>query len=412
MKNKSINNSENLQALFDFYEITAQAKPQIEENIVSIDGVIGWDVTGKDIADKLSEFSGKSVRIDISSPGGFVFEGLRIFNLIRNHNGETTTRLVGLAASMASYIALAADNVTAEDNAIYMIHNARGVAFGDQNDMRKTADLIDRISGMLAQEYIKKTGKTEKEVREMMDSETFLFGSEMLKEGFVDKIIKTDKKEGRESALGFAHEMIKECSAKMKESENSTKDIEKVAAILSNSETTAPTEPPQTGLINNAIDQIPAANAGQQPEENNMSLTLKELLAQNPAAKIEFEKALEDSRAEGFNKSETEIKARIESATVFLGKDSVYPQTIKNQAIQVITGELPLSALQAAVSGHDATIEALKSSGAIAENAQIAETPAQQVAAGTQITGNGEIKNEADVSAVVASLKSAVGGVV
>jgi hypothetical protein len=107
---------------------------------------------------------------------------------------------------------------------------------------------------------------------------------------------------------------------------------------------------------------------------------------------------------------EKEIKARIESASVFLGKDSAYPQTIKNQAVQVITGELPLSALQAAVSGHDATIEALKSAGTITESEALGNTPAQQT--GEAVTGNGEIKNEADVLAVVAGLKSAVGGAV
>lgn len=398
MRSKSINFSENLQELFDFYQITAMATP-VEENIVSIDGVIGWDVEAKDVSEKLKSFNNAPVTIEISSPGGFVFEGLHIFNLIKNYKGETTTRLMGISASMASYIALAADNVTAEDNAIFMIHNARGVAFGDQNDMRKTADLIDRISGMLAQAYVAKTGKSEKEVREMMDTETFLFGNEMKKAGFVDEIIKTEKKSDKKAALDLAQAMIKDCTAKMKESENGKKDIEQLAAMIGKIEPApAPATEPQTGLLNISNNQNPATKAEIKTEVNNM--TLQELLAQNPAAKIEFDNEIKNATSSGFEACEKETKARIAGASPYLGKDSTYPQTIKAQAALVVTGELPLSALQAAASAHDATIEALKSSGAIKESEALGDTPAQQ--SGSAEPENGITETNAQFDAMMA----------
>lgn len=140
------------------------------------------------------------LRIVIDSPGGDVFEGVTIFNIIRdfarnNPSVKITTYIQGMAASMASAIALAANAVSdsnkviAEDNSIFMIHDAWGYVIGNENDMREAAEYFAMIDSMLSSIYMRKTGKSEDDIRSMMDAETWLWGNNILEAGFVDEII-------------------------------------------------------------------------------------------------------------------------------------------------------------------------------------------------------------------------------
>ena len=199
---------------------------------VQISGVIGWDVTPENFREQLEKADGKPISIEIGSPGGFVFDGLEIFNMIRDYPAKTETILMGLAASMASYIALAADTVKAHDNAVYMIHNANNVVYGNHNDMREAADSLEQLSNHLAKEYTKKTGKSLSEIKTMLDADTWLFGNEMFEAGFVDEIIETENEKDKESAMINAKAKIKKCSATMQELEHSKDDLKKAAACL------------------------------------------------------------------------------------------------------------------------------------------------------------------------------------
>lgn len=145
----------------------------------------------------------KELRIVIDSPGGDVFEGVTIFNVIRdfarnNPSVKITTYIQGMAASMASAIALAANAVSdsnkviAEDNSIFMIHDAWGYVIGNQNDMREAAEYFAMIDSMLSSIYMRKTGKSEDDIRSMMDAETWLWGKNILEAGFVDEIIDSE----------------------------------------------------------------------------------------------------------------------------------------------------------------------------------------------------------------------------
>lgn len=196
-----------------------------------IDGIIGWDVDERTVRNFLNENQGKNVKVEISSPGGFVYPGLGIFNLLKNHDGEVHTHLMGLAASMASYITLAGDLITAESNAIFMIHNASGFVIGDYQVMEKAADTFKRMSRLLAQAYANRTGKSLKEIGQLMDDETYFFGDEIKKEGFADEIIKAKKKQNKKDVVALARMAIIDCNARMKEHAE-TENIEKVAAML------------------------------------------------------------------------------------------------------------------------------------------------------------------------------------
>ena len=145
------------------------------------------------------------LRIVIDSPGGDVFEGVTIFNIIRdfarnNPSVKITTYIQGMAASMASAIALAANAVSdsnkviAEDNSIFMIHDAWGFVVGNENDMREAAEYFAMIDSMLSSIYMRKTGKSEDDIRSMMDAETWLWGKNILEASFVDEIIDGENK--------------------------------------------------------------------------------------------------------------------------------------------------------------------------------------------------------------------------
>ena len=163
------------------------------------------EISANYVRDQLKAFpeNEKELRIVIDSPGGDVFEGVTIFNVIRdfarnNPSVKITTYIQGMAASMASAIALAANAVSdsnkviAEDNSIFMIHDAWGYVVGNENDMREAAEYFAMIDSMLSSIYMRKTGKSEDDIRSMMDAETWLWGKNILEAGFVDEIIDSE----------------------------------------------------------------------------------------------------------------------------------------------------------------------------------------------------------------------------
>lgn len=152
------------------------------------------------------------MRITIDSPGGDVFEGITIFNIIRdfarnNPNVEITTYIQGMAASMASVIALAAwsvnprNAVIVEDNSIFMIHDAWGIVVGNANDMREGAEWFSKVDDMLRAVYVRRSGKSDDEIKAMMDAESWLWGNEIIEAGFADAIMDSTKDAGVQEDL-------------------------------------------------------------------------------------------------------------------------------------------------------------------------------------------------------------------
>ncbi|MFT7880705.1 MAG: head maturation protease, ClpP-related [Sulfurimonas sp.] len=178
---------------------------------IKISGEIGWETTARDVKWELSRASG-DIRVEISSPGGSVFQGIEIFNAIKNYKGgQVEVVITSLAASIASYIALAGDTIKAHDNAVYMIHNAHVFVGGDHNKLRKSADIVSGLSRIIANKYIEVAGKSEKEIKKMMDEETFFYGEEMVEVGFVDSLIETEDEKDEAGAKAMAAESFKAC---------------------------------------------------------------------------------------------------------------------------------------------------------------------------------------------------------
>lgn len=171
-----------------WYSIKAKANDTAE---ISIYDEIGyWGITAKSFSKDLKALGNnlKQINLHIHSPGGDVFDGIAIYNLLKNHPANVTVYIDGLAASMASVIAMAGNEVIMPENAMMMIHKPWGIQGGDAEDMRKYADLLDKVENTLIPAYASKTGKTPEELAEMLSAETWLNGKECVEQGFADKL--------------------------------------------------------------------------------------------------------------------------------------------------------------------------------------------------------------------------------
>ena len=117
-----------------------------------------------------------------------MFDGVAIYNLIKQHPATVTTYIDGIAASIASVIALAGDKVIMAENALYMMHNPSGMVMGTAADMRSLADVLDKVRGTMTGVYSKKSGRTDDEISALLDAETWMTADEAKESGFVDEI--------------------------------------------------------------------------------------------------------------------------------------------------------------------------------------------------------------------------------
>ena len=154
---------------------------------------IGWyGINAKDFRKDLQEISGDIV-VRINSPGGSVFDGMAIHNAIKDYSGGKKTVIVdGLAASAASYIALAGDHVKINQGAFFMIHDAWSLVIGNAEDMIKEAELLEKIDGQIAGFYERKTGRSTEEIKQKMSEETWFTADEALEFGLVDEVIEDE----------------------------------------------------------------------------------------------------------------------------------------------------------------------------------------------------------------------------
>ncbi|MDN7856561.1 Clp protease ClpP [Burkholderia cepacia] len=158
---------------------------------IRIYGDIGfWGTDAELFASKLDEAAATatSIVVAINSMGGDVFDAFTIYNALRRHAGKVTGRVDGVAASAASLILMACDTIEMPSNAMLMIHNPHTVAAGEAGDLRKLADLLDSTSDNMLSAYVERSGRTEEEVRAIMDSETWLTAAQAKEQGFCDAI--------------------------------------------------------------------------------------------------------------------------------------------------------------------------------------------------------------------------------
>jgi HK97 family phage major capsid protein len=180
--------------------IRSEKKSDGEIEILGEIGESGWSsefTTAKMVKDQLKAIGKAPVLVTVNSPGGDAFEGIAIYNLLREHQGKITVHVLGLAASAASIVAMAGDTIKVGEGAFLMIHSSHGIVVGNQGDMREFADLLDSIDKSVASLYAVRSGKSEADVLEMMRKETWLSGAEAVKAGFADVAVADDKKKAK-----------------------------------------------------------------------------------------------------------------------------------------------------------------------------------------------------------------------
>ena len=239
-----------------------------EATIHLYDEVGAFGAGSKEFLADLGKLDGQHIHLRINSPGGSVVEGTAIYNALRRHKGGVTVHIDALAASMASVIAMSGSPVYIADNALLMIHNPWTVSMGESKDLRKEADLLDKLKSTLVNAYTRKTGMDQAQVAEMMDAETWLDAVEAVALGFADAI-----EEGVAAAATATPEMLRarfDKFAKASSSMNQTEVItysaevaEQAAEVITATvvSESAPVEQPAVEPAPEVVAEAPAAEA-------------------------------------------------------------------------------------------------------------------------------------------------------
>jgi ATP-dependent Clp protease protease subunit len=174
------------------YRVIARGQDSAE---IYLYGVIGGDwfgdgVTAKQFADDLKALGNvKQIDLRINSEGGSVFDGKAMYSLLNEHKAKIVVHIDGLAASAASFIAMAGDEINISEGGFLMIHNAYMVAIGDAREMRRSADLLDTVNKTIVDVYAARTKMDPKQIMKLMDAETWMTGQEAVTNGFANTMV-------------------------------------------------------------------------------------------------------------------------------------------------------------------------------------------------------------------------------
>lgn len=181
----------------------------------------GDEVTPDLFREELKQHAG-DLTVVINSPGGDVFAGLAIYNALVNHNGNVTVRVDGLAASIASVIAMAGDKIIMSPGSMIMIHRPSVYAAGTVDDMEKAKDVLMKIEEGITPIYAKRTGLSDEKIAELLEAETWMLADKAVELGFADEVSEAPEKqkqdEGVQNAMGmnfaFSMSAVKQADAK------------------------------------------------------------------------------------------------------------------------------------------------------------------------------------------------------
>lgn len=163
-----------------------------------------WGIAAKDVAQAIAGMSADTtLHLRINSPGGDVFEANAIATAIAQHKGQTIAHIDGLAASAATFISAAADEVEISDGGFYMIHNGWTIALGDKRVMQDTADLLDKVDASIVNAYAKRTSASAQQIVQWMNAETWFTAEEAVSNKFADRLATKAEKASNLAAKAF-----------------------------------------------------------------------------------------------------------------------------------------------------------------------------------------------------------------
>lgn len=182
-------------------------------NVIEMYDVIGYDpwdgggITAKGVSDQLRAMRGQPVEVRVNSPGGDMFEGIAVYNVLREHDAEVTIKVMGMAASAASIIAMAGDRIEVGAASFIMIHNCWVLAIGNRLDLAETAAWLEPFDSAMAAVYAARTGRSEKDIAAWMDAETYMSGTVAVERGFADALLPADEARPDAKALAAGREV-------------------------------------------------------------------------------------------------------------------------------------------------------------------------------------------------------------
>lgn len=184
---------------------------EIGDNVITMFGMVGEDfwtgegITAKRTVAALRAIGGRPVEVHINSFGGDMFEGIAIYNALREHPQDVTVKVLGMAASAASIITMAGDRVEIGSASFIMIHNCSVMGGGNRHDFLEMAAFLEPFDRAMADVYAERTGIDAKTIQKMMDDETFMSGSVAIEKGFADALMTADKTKVDEGAKASDH---------------------------------------------------------------------------------------------------------------------------------------------------------------------------------------------------------------
>jgi ATP-dependent protease ClpP protease subunit len=175
-----------------WYSIRNANAPEAEILIYDVIGeeFLGEGVSAKAFIQDLRPLRNSDIHLRINSPGGDVFDGTAIYNALLGHSGRVRVTIDGLAASIASVVAMAGRTVTMPENAMMMVHDPWTMVLGNARELRSTADVLDKAALGIVGAYQRKSGRSSEEIAGLMSDETWMTGAEALELGFADQVSK------------------------------------------------------------------------------------------------------------------------------------------------------------------------------------------------------------------------------
>ena len=255
-------------------------------DIYIFDEIGTYGVTAQDFISEIKGLKDMPINLRINSLGGDVFDGMAMYNVIKRRESKTTVYIEGIAASIATIIALGADEVIMAENSLFMIHNAWGGTSGEAKDMRKTAETLDKITSELTDIYVKKTGLSYDALAEMMDEESWLNAQEAFDLGFIDTISDSIKVAAKYDVSKFKNITQEEIKNKLsininnKKMTNELKDwfnskVEEIVASVKGEVKVSADVAEQTAITVNLGDNEEITNKISEFEAKNIELSNK-----------------------------------------------------------------------------------------------------------------------------------------
>ena len=283
------------------------------------DAVGGWDgIRAKDVVEKLEALKAEGAQhldVHVNSPGGSVFEGMAIHTAIAAWDkGSKIVHIDGLAASIASVIAMAGDEIHIAPAAMVMVHEPSDWTAGTADDMRKCADKLDAIRGVMCGVYAKRTGQTLSEIEKMVSEETWLSAEQAVAKGFADKVVEPDEEPDQDDPEEGEEE-------------------DRAVALFRR-------PPPHIKQLLHL--SLPAAHAAGAPQES--AVTFEELKTKLTEATTAA--AAMQARAETAEKTAAEVKASQDEWLAATGKQSVPEAAAHVKGLQQAADQVPVLAAQ------------------------------------------------------------------